>query len=162
MISTELNARKAGAARASLDQAGVGAAATILVGDALETLAAVPGPVELVLLDGWKDLCLPVLRLLEPRLVPGALVAADDITHGTMAGYLRYVRDPANGHVTASPSRSPTGWSCAPGPAPDPPRRSWRRRADAGQPAGLIHRVFENRPHRAHAPDSLIRHPLVT
>jgi hypothetical protein len=24
-----------------------------------------------VLLDGWKDLCLPVLRALEPKLAPG-------------------------------------------------------------------------------------------
>jgi predicted O-methyltransferase YrrM len=53
-----------------------------------------------VLLDGWKDLCLPVLRSLEPRLAPGALVVADDITFPTMADYLDYVRDPANGYVT--------------------------------------------------------------
>ena len=50
----------------------------------------------------WKDLCLPVLRLLEPKLAPGALVAADDIDHAGMAGYLDYVRDPANGYVTVA------------------------------------------------------------
>jgi predicted O-methyltransferase YrrM len=100
VVTTELSARKVAAARSNLHEAGVGAPVTILAGDALETLADVPGPVELVLLDGWKDLCLPVLRLLEPRLAPGALVAADDITHAGMAGYLRYVRDPGNGYVT--------------------------------------------------------------
>jgi predicted O-methyltransferase YrrM len=100
VITTELSTKKAIAARASLDEAGVGDAVTILVGDALATLADVPGPVQLVLLDGWKDLCVPVLRLLEPRLAPGALVAADDITHASMAGYLDYVRNPANGYVT--------------------------------------------------------------
>jgi predicted O-methyltransferase YrrM len=74
---------------------------TVLAGDALETLAAVQGPVGLVFLDGWKDLCLPVLRLLEPRLAPGALVVADDVdSHASMADYLAYVRDPANGYVT--------------------------------------------------------------
>ena len=67
-----------------MDEAGVDDAVTILSGDALETLDGVPGPVELVLLDGWKELCLPVLRLLEPNLAPGALVAADDITHATI------------------------------------------------------------------------------
>jgi predicted O-methyltransferase YrrM len=102
VFSTELNAKKAAAAQASLDEAGVGDAVTILLGDALDTLSGVPGPVELVLLDGWKDLCLPVLRLLEPRLAPGALVAADDITHASMADYLDYVRDPANGYVTVA------------------------------------------------------------
>ena len=73
-----------------------------LPGDALETLAGVPGPIGLVLLDGWKNLCLPVLRLLEPKLAPGALVVADDITFTTMADYLAYVRDPASGYVSVT------------------------------------------------------------
>jgi predicted O-methyltransferase YrrM len=62
----------------------------------------VPGPVGLALLDGWKDLYLPVLHLLEPKLAPGALVAADDTTFTTMADYLKYVRDPANGYVSVA------------------------------------------------------------
>jgi predicted O-methyltransferase YrrM len=102
VFTTELSTRKAGAARSNLEQAGVDAAVTILAGDARQTLRDVPGPVGLALLDGWKELCLPVLRLLEPKLAPGALVAADDITHAGMAGYLDYVRDPANGYVTVA------------------------------------------------------------
>ena len=34
---------------------------------------------DLVLLDGWKDLYLPVLELLRPRLRPGSVVLADNI-----------------------------------------------------------------------------------
>lgn len=102
VVGTELSARKVDAARANLAQAGVDAATTILAGDALETLAGVPGPIGVVLLDGWKNLCLPVLRLLEPKLAPGAIVAADDITHATLAEYLTYVRDPANGYVSVA------------------------------------------------------------
>src|ERR1700729_2101510 len=102
VVTTELSTRKAEAARSNLRQAGVAEAATILIGDARQTLREVPGPVGLVLLDGWKDLCLPVLRLLEPKLAPGALVAADDITHPGMADYLDYVRDPANGYVSVA------------------------------------------------------------
>jgi predicted O-methyltransferase YrrM len=102
VVSTELSRRKVDAATANLAEAGVGGVVTILAGDALETLADVPGPVGLVLLDGWKDLCLPVLRLLEPRLAPGALVVADDITFASMAEYLDYVRDPAHGYVTVA------------------------------------------------------------
>ncbi len=49
------------------------------MGDALETLKEVPQPVDLVLLDGWKDLYLPVLKLLTPRLRRGAVVMADNI-----------------------------------------------------------------------------------
>jgi predicted O-methyltransferase YrrM len=102
VVGTELSARKVDAARTNLAEAGVDAATTILPGDALQTLAEVPGPIGVVLLDGWKDLCLPVLRLLEPKLAPGAIVAADDITHATLAEYLSYVRDPANGYVSVA------------------------------------------------------------
>jgi predicted O-methyltransferase YrrM len=102
VFTTELSKKKAAAARANLDEAGVGAAVTILSGDALETLAELPGPVSLALLDGWKDLYLPVLRLLEPKLAPGALVAADDSTFPALADYLKYVRDPVNGYVTVA------------------------------------------------------------
>ena len=102
VITTELSTTKAEAARSNLRQAGVDGPVTVLVGDARQTLADLPGPIGLVLLDGWKDLCLPVLRLLEPKLAPGALVAADDIDLPGMAGYLDYVRDPAHGYVTVA------------------------------------------------------------
>ena len=102
VVTTELSLKKVETARANLQEAGVGDVVTILPGDALETLADVPGPVGLVLLDGWKSLCLPVLRLLEPKLAPGALVAADDSSFANMADYLAYVRDPGNGYVSVS------------------------------------------------------------
>jgi predicted O-methyltransferase YrrM len=99
---SELSAAKVAHARANLDAAGLGAWAEIRPGDARETLRDVPGPIGLVLLDGWKDLCLPVLRMLEPRLAPGALVVADDIDQESMAPYLAYVREPANGYVSVA------------------------------------------------------------
>ncbi|MFG1679793.1 O-methyltransferase [Nonomuraea sp. NPDC049269] len=102
VFSTEMSTTKITAARANLDEAGLGGLATVLAGNALDTLADVPGPIGLVLLDGWKELCLPVLRLLEPRLSPGALVVADDITFPTMADYLDYVREAANGYVSVA------------------------------------------------------------
>jgi predicted O-methyltransferase YrrM len=102
VLTTELSSKKVKAAGANLREAGVEPAVTILEGDALETLADVPAPVGVVLLDGWKDLCLPVLRLLEPKLAPGALVAADDTNGPAMADYLAYIRDPANGYVTVA------------------------------------------------------------
>jgi predicted O-methyltransferase YrrM len=102
VYGSEMSATKVAVARANLAEAGLGDQATILAGDARETLAGIPGPIGLVLLDGWKDLCLPVLRSLEPRLAAGALVVADDTTMAAMAGYLEYVRDPANGYVSVA------------------------------------------------------------
>ena len=104
VISTELSAAKVARARANLAEAGLANLVTILEGDARETLASLPGPVGFVLLDGWKGLYLPVLRLLEPRLSPGALVVADDTVSmaAQMTAYLSYVRDPAHGYLSVS------------------------------------------------------------
>jgi predicted O-methyltransferase YrrM len=102
VISTELNAAKAAQARANLAEAGLSDWVTILLGDARQTLATVDAPVGFVLLDGWKNLYLPVLRLLEPRLSPGALILADDTVSMAeeMPDYLAYIRDPAHGYLS--------------------------------------------------------------
>jgi len=102
VISTELSANKVTQARVNLAEAGLSDQVTVLEGDARETLADLDGPVEFVLLDGWKDLYLPVLRLLEPRLTPGALILADDSVSqaADMPDYLSHVRDPANGYLS--------------------------------------------------------------
>ena len=104
VVSTELNAAKVARARANLAEAGLSGHVTILEGDALETLATIDTPVEFVLLDGWKRLYLPLLRQLEPRLTPGALVLADDSVSmaAQMADYLAYVRDPGHGYLSVS------------------------------------------------------------
>lgn len=104
VVSTELNAAKVARARANLTEAGLADLVTILEGDARETLAGLPGPVGFVLLDGWKRLYLPVLRLLEPWLTSGALVVADDTVSmaAQMTDYLTYVRDPAHGYLSVS------------------------------------------------------------
>ena len=69
-------------------------------GDARESLAALDGPIDLLFLDGWKDLYLPMLKLLEPKLRPGALVLADDTKpfRRRLAGYLAHVRAAENGY----------------------------------------------------------------
>ena len=102
VVSTELNAAKAAQARANLAEAGLSDWVTILQGDARQTLATVEAPVGFVLLDGWKNLYLPVLRLLEPRLTPGALILADDTVSMAeqMPDYLAYIRDPAHGYLS--------------------------------------------------------------
>ncbi len=102
VYGTEMSAAKVATARRNLDEAGLEDFVTVLPGDARRTLAELKGPIGLVLLDGWKELCLPVLHDLEPRLAPGALVVADDIDQDSMAEYLAYVRDPANGYVSVA------------------------------------------------------------
>jgi predicted O-methyltransferase YrrM len=100
VVTTELSDTKIAAAKQTFAETGLDDVITILEGDALSTLADLPGPVDFVLLDGWKDLYLPVLELLEPRLSPGVLVIADNASSADMAPYLDRVRNPDNGYVS--------------------------------------------------------------
>ncbi len=100
VVTTELNANKVELATGNFAEAGLEDLITVLHGDALETLASVEGPVQFVLLDGWKDLYGQVLQLLEARLSPGAIVVADNTSMPGLQSYLDYVRDPANGYVS--------------------------------------------------------------
>jgi predicted O-methyltransferase YrrM len=100
VVTTELSTTKIAAAKQTFAETGLADHITILEGDALTTLADVDGPVEFVLLDGWKDLYLPVLTLLEPHLSTGALVVADNASAADMQPYLDHVRNPDNGYVS--------------------------------------------------------------
>jgi predicted O-methyltransferase YrrM len=100
VVTTELSAVKVATATRNFADAGLDDVITVLHGDALETLASVEGPVQFVLLDGWKDLYMRVLEVLEPRLTPGALVVADNTSLPGLQPYLDYVREPANGYVS--------------------------------------------------------------
>ncbi|HEV2635349.1 MAG TPA: class I SAM-dependent methyltransferase [Actinocrinis sp.] len=102
VVSTEMSAHKAAAARKTFAETGLDDLITILDGDARQTLADYPGSVDFVLLDGWKDLCLPVLEILEPRIAPGTLVVADDVDLTSLQPYLDYVRDPGNGYQSVT------------------------------------------------------------
>src|SRR5215475_4437823 len=102
VITTELHSGKAETASRHFVQAGLTDRIDLRIGDALETLRDVKDNVAVLFLDGWKNLYLPVLRLLEPALQPGALVVADDLDlfPEQLNPYLAYVRDPAHGYVS--------------------------------------------------------------
>ncbi|GAA2786119.1 O-methyltransferase [Crossiella cryophila] len=101
VVTTELSAAKAEAASRTFAETGLDDLITVRLGDARETLAG-DTPADFVLLDGWKNLCLPVLQLLEPRLAPGTLVVADDVNLESLQPYLDYVRDPENGYQSVT------------------------------------------------------------
>ena len=78
VVTTELSDSKIAAAKKTFAETGLDDVITVLGGDALATLRTLDGPIDFVLLDGWKELYLPVIKLLEARLSPGALVVADN------------------------------------------------------------------------------------
>jgi predicted O-methyltransferase YrrM len=89
-------------ARAHVREAGLEPYVDIRVGDALQTLRGLDGPVDLLLNDGFPDAALGVHRLVAPAMRPGALVITDNV--GLMpdeyAPYLAWLRDPANGFIS--------------------------------------------------------------
>lgn len=102
VISTERNPRKVEQARKNVAEAGLAEFVEIREGDAPETLRTIHGPVDLLLLDGWKDLYLPVLKLVGPALRREALIVADDLDLYPEAHkpYLEFIRNPVNGYVS--------------------------------------------------------------
>lgn len=99
VITTEMEPGKIARARENYARAGVDGEIELRAGDALQTLRDLDGPIDLLFLDGWKDACLPVLKLLEPHLAPGACVLCDD-----MKPFRRTLR-PYVAHVRGNPDR---------------------------------------------------------
>src|SRR5689334_15292377 len=79
VISLELRDFKIEHARQALTRAGLSTRVEFHAGDCLETLKALPGPFDFVLLDVWKDLYLPCFELFHSKLAPGAIVVADNM-----------------------------------------------------------------------------------
>jgi predicted O-methyltransferase YrrM len=102
VVTTELSAAKIASARTTFAETGLDDLITVLEGDALTTLTEIDGPVDFVLLDGWKELYLPVIELLEPRLPAGALIVADNTEMADTQSYLDHVRNPDNGYVSVN------------------------------------------------------------
>jgi predicted O-methyltransferase YrrM len=99
VIGTEMVPSKLAQARANLEAAGLSQFADVRPGDARETLRQTPAPIDMVLLDGAKELYLPILQLLAPRLRRGSVILADNIYlfRRALAPYVAYVQDPSNG-----------------------------------------------------------------
>lgn len=102
LVTTELSETKAKRACQHLRDAGLRDLVDLRQGDAFQTLAVDAEPIDLLLLDGWKELYLPLLKQIEPRLPSGAVIVADDLKllPDLLAPYVAYVRDESNGYVS--------------------------------------------------------------
>jgi predicted O-methyltransferase YrrM len=101
VITTEMEPTKTERAKKHLAEAGLADMVEFRVGDALELLRDLKAPVDFLLLDGAKPLYYRVLKLVEPHLRKGAIVAADNINaRNKIEDFTGYIRDPKNGYVT--------------------------------------------------------------
>lgn len=94
VTTLELNPDKIALARANLASAGLAGFADIVEGKAADSLQTLPGPFDLVFLDADRPSYLTYLELVVPKLRPGGLLVADNVTsHASELGdYLARVK----------------------------------------------------------------------
>ncbi|GAA4441229.1 O-methyltransferase [Bremerella cremea] len=103
LITTEFEPEKITRARQNLSDAGLVELVQFRIGDAYETLQNdMPQSVDFLFLDGAKEMYLDVLKVVEPHLRPGAIIAADNTDHDGIETYLSYVRNPAHGYASSA------------------------------------------------------------
>ncbi len=92
IITTELIESKAQKAIENFKKAGVNDLIEVRIGDALETLKNHTEPIDLLLLDGWKDLYLPLFQLLEPNFHADTFIYVDNADMEDSKAFLNRVR----------------------------------------------------------------------
>ena len=106
VIGSEFIASKAQRAQANIEEAGLADFVEIRIGDAMETLADPGGDIDLLLIDGSKDLYLPIVKMLAPRVRQGGVVLADNVLSPfikkTLAEYVAYMQDSRNGFTSVT------------------------------------------------------------
>jgi predicted O-methyltransferase YrrM len=96
VIGVEHEPAKAAAARAHFAEAGLAGFIDLREGDLRETLKAIEGPVDFVLMDIWVEMARPAIALIAPHLRAGAVIVADN-TERVRAPYAKFF-DFVDGH----------------------------------------------------------------
>lgn len=91
IITTELIESKARKALENFQKTGVNNLIELRVGDAMKTLENHNEPIDLLLLDGWKDLYLPLFRLLEPNFHSNTIIYVDNADMAESRSFLKTV-----------------------------------------------------------------------
>lgn len=101
LITTEIIPEKCRITEQNLKTAGLDSVVDVLEGDALVTLQTVEKTVDLVFLDGWKDLYNDVLDVLLKNMQPGTIVIADNINLADAKKYLIRIQAKNSGFITS-------------------------------------------------------------
>ncbi|WP_299278914.1 O-methyltransferase [uncultured Psychroserpens sp.] len=92
VITTELLDSKANKALQNFIDADVDNQIDLRIGDAMETLQNTPDNIDFLLLDGWNDLYLPLIKILEPKLKNGAYIYTDNINFPGSKSFIEYIK----------------------------------------------------------------------
>lgn len=91
IITTELLESKAKRAIDNFKKAGVNDLIEVRTGDAMETLKNHSLSIDLLLLDGWKDLYLPLFRMLEPNFHADTFIYVDNANFAESKVFLKTI-----------------------------------------------------------------------
>ena len=91
IITTELIASKAKKAIDNFEKAGVKHLIEVKVGNAMETLKGHSESIDLLLLDGWKNLYLPLFKMLEPNFHQNSIIYVDNANMAESKAFLKAV-----------------------------------------------------------------------
>ncbi|MEM8488880.1 MAG: class I SAM-dependent methyltransferase [Bacteroidota bacterium] len=96
VITTEIEPTKCKVARENIAAAGLSDVITLLEGDAMVTLQDAAYGIDHLFLDGWNDLYLPLLNMLEPKLSYGASILTDNASFASAKPLLGYIQQSAD------------------------------------------------------------------
>ena len=151
VTSLDVHAGKQAEALANLREAGLAERVELIAADAVEAIAGLPGPFDLVLLDATRELLIPCFEALRHKLGEGALVLADNMTWPEPAA-----AQPYQAHVRMAP-----GWQSLTlpiGNGLELSRRVPTREAGAMEP-GLQGVLYRLRALAAEAPEPRLDEP---
>lgn len=100
VITTEIISSKADQARKNFEKAGVSELIDLRIGDALDTLKGLKKPVDFLLLDGWKNLYLPLFKQLESQFAEGTIIYSDNMNMADAKPLLEYIRLRSHTYMT--------------------------------------------------------------
>lgn len=98
LYTLEINPQMVRECQENLQQVGLEKVVTCIEGDALETLKTIEGPIDFVFIDAVKRDYMKYLKLLEPKLKPGAVIVADNVIRSkhAMKDFLDYIQTSAD------------------------------------------------------------------
>ncbi len=91
IITTELLESKGKKAIENFIKAGVNDWVEVRIGDAMETLKNHNQSIDLLLLDGWKDLYLPLFKMLEPNFHSETFIYVDNANMSDSRAFLKTI-----------------------------------------------------------------------
>ena len=96
IITTELIESKAKKAIDNFERAGVSNLIEVRIGDAIETLKNHNTSIDLLLLDGWKNLYLPIFQMLESNFHSNTFIYVDNAEMAEAKTFINVMRQSSN------------------------------------------------------------------